>query len=61
MIYREDGYTVRSLKPEGKYTIDKVTEENGDIYYDVYDEEQNLQNIFRTVKEARAWAKMMSR
>lgn len=61
MVYKEDGYMVQPLKPEGKYTIDKVTEKNGDIYYDVYDNKQNLQNSFRTVKEAREWAKMMSK
>ena len=60
MLYKEDGYTVQPLKPEGEYTIDKVTEANGDIYYDVYDKEENLQNTFDSAAKARAWAKMMS-
>lgn len=60
MIY-EDGYTVRELKPIGNYTIDKVTEKDGSIYYDIYDEECNLQEVCRTLKEARKWAQMMSK
>lgn len=61
MIYKEDGYTVRPLKDEGDFTIDKVTEEDGSIYYDVYDRDDNLQNSFRTAKDAREWARMMSK
>lgn len=53
-------YTIRPLKNEGEFRIDKVTEPNGDIFYDVYDEEDNLQNVFRNIKDARRWARMMS-
>ena len=51
----------RALKGAGDYTIDKVKEEDGNIYYDVYDFDDNLQNTFRTLKEARNWALMMSK
>lgn len=53
-------FKVRPLKSVGNFDIDKVTEKNGEIYYDVYDREQNLVNTLRTAKDARTWAKMMS-
>ena len=59
--YKEEGYTVQPLKDEGIYSIDKVTEKDGNIYYDIYDQEQNLVNTFRSIKEARNWCKMMQR
>lgn len=60
-IIQEEQYTVRPLKDEGKYKIDKVTEKDGKVYYDVYDKDDNLQNSFYSLKEAREWARFMSK
>ena len=40
------------------FSICKVYKANGDIYYNVYDEDDNLQNSFRSLKEAKEWTKI---
>lgn len=49
----------RELKPEGKFSIVKAS--GCKTMYHVYDEDDNIQNVFKTLKEAREWAKMMSK
>lgn len=61
----EADYKIRELKNEGRYSIDKVTYDSGEVIYDVYyfdayDADYTLVNSFRSLKEARQWARMMS-
>ena len=55
---RENGYYSKELKKCNGFSIMKVYEKNGDIYYDVYDEDDNLQNSFKSLKEAKEWTKI---
>lgn len=56
---KENGYYSRELKKSNGFSICKVYEENG-IFYDVYDEDDNLQNSFKTLDQAKKWTKIFA-
>lgn len=52
-VFEEDGLVIWELKKLLGYTIDKVKEKNGDIFYDVYDSRDYLVDSFKSLKEAK--------
>ena len=55
---KENGYYSRELQKSNGFSICKVYESNNKIFYDVYDSDDNLQNSFRTLSEAKEWTRL---
>lgn len=53
MVYYEENLTVHPLKGIGKYLINKIIEDNGNIYYEVYNKKGHLIELFKTAREVR--------